>query len=125
MGGIFGIWNLNENPIDLPVVHRATNLLHHRGPDDEGYLLGDTQEGYITTTMGCHRSSLIANERSTVLQDLALKPKEYLLTTVHRPYNTENPENLRDTLTAFVETGERIVFPVHLIKPQLRRMGWT
>jgi asparagine synthase (glutamine-hydrolysing) len=42
MCGIFGIWNLDQQPIDLAGLHRATNAIRHRGPDDEGYLLVDT-----------------------------------------------------------------------------------
>jgi len=60
----------------------------------------------------------IARQRSTILQDLGLEPKGYLVATVHRPYNTDVPENLRNILTAFLEIGEPIVFPVH---PRTRR----
>jgi UDP-N-acetylglucosamine 2-epimerase len=55
----------------------------------------------------------IAAKRSTILEDLGLKPKEYLLATVHRPYNTDEPESLRRLLAAFREVGEPVVFPVH------------
>ncbi|HEX6717749.1 MAG TPA: asparagine synthase (glutamine-hydrolyzing) [Pyrinomonadaceae bacterium] len=39
MCGIFGIWNLDGEPVDLTGLHQATNAIRHRGPDDEGYLL--------------------------------------------------------------------------------------
>ena len=55
----------------------------------------------------------VAHQRSAILQTLELKQKGYLLATLHRPYNTDIPENLRDILTAFLEIGEPIVFPVH------------
>jgi UDP-N-acetylglucosamine 2-epimerase len=55
----------------------------------------------------------IARQRSTILQDLGLQPNSYLLATVHRQVNTDNPENLRDILTAFAEIEEPIIFPVH------------
>ena len=57
--------------------------------------------------------SEIADRRSTILQDLGLRSKGYLLATVHRPYNTDIPENLRNILTAFLEIGEPIIFPIH------------
>ncbi|MCK4791226.1 MAG: UDP-N-acetylglucosamine 2-epimerase [Desulfobacteraceae bacterium] len=57
--------------------------------------------------------SEIARQRSTILQDLGLKSKGYLLATVHRPYNTDVPENLHNILTAFFEIGEPIIFPIH------------
>lgn len=55
----------------------------------------------------------IARQKSTILHDLRLEPKEYLLATVHRPYNTDIPENLHSILTAFSEIDEPIIFPVH------------
>jgi UDP-N-acetylglucosamine 2-epimerase len=55
----------------------------------------------------------IARKRSTILEDFDLKPKSYLLTTIHRPYNTDIPGNLRKIFQALAEIGEPIVFPVH------------
>lgn len=55
----------------------------------------------------------LAEERSTILNDLGLIPKSYLLATVHRPYNTDDPERLRSILEALVEIGEPVIFPVH------------
>jgi asparagine synthase (glutamine-hydrolysing) len=43
MCGIFGIWNLDQQPVDVTGLHRATAAIRHRGPDDEGYLLVDTR----------------------------------------------------------------------------------
>ena len=55
----------------------------------------------------------VARKRSSILNDLKLKPKAYLLTTIHRPYNTDIPENLRGIFQAFAEIGKVIVFPAH------------
>ena len=55
----------------------------------------------------------IARQRSTILQDLGLQPKGYLLATVHRQANTDIPGNLRNILAAFAEIEEPIIFPVH------------
>ncbi len=55
----------------------------------------------------------IAKRGSTILADLGLEPKKYLLATVHRPYNTDNPENLKSILRALADTDETVVFPVH------------
>lgn len=54
-----------------------------------------------------------ARQCSTILQDLGLQPKGYLLATVHRQSNTDNPENLRSILAAFAEIEEPVIFPVH------------
>jgi len=55
----------------------------------------------------------IAQNRSTILANLQLEPNEYLLATIHRPYNTDVPERLKDILAAFVDVDMPIVFPVH------------
>lgn len=39
MCGIFGIYNLDGQPVNLTDVECATNLMKHRGPNDEGYAL--------------------------------------------------------------------------------------
>jgi UDP-N-acetylglucosamine 2-epimerase len=55
----------------------------------------------------------IARRGSTILSELKLEPKSYLLATLHRPYNTDVPENLLNILSAFQEIGEPIIFPIH------------
>ena len=57
--------------------------------------------------------SEIARQRRTILHQLNVEPKKYLLATVHRPYNTDVPDNIFSILTAFQEIGETIIFPVH------------
>ena len=44
MCGIYGCWNVTGVPVALEQIQHATTLLRHRGPDDEGYLLGDTRQ---------------------------------------------------------------------------------
>ena len=61
MCGIFGIWSLNGEPVDLSALHGATSAIRHRGPDDEGYLLVDTRAGRAVSCAGLdtdHRLSL-------------------------------------------------------------------
>ncbi|WP_304511566.1 non-hydrolyzing UDP-N-acetylglucosamine 2-epimerase [Desulfobacula sp.] len=70
-------------------------------------LVGDTMYDAVL------QFSEIAQRRSTILEDLGIKSKEYLLATVHRPYNTDIPENLKSILSAFLEINEPIIFPVH------------
>lgn len=45
MCGILGIWHRNDRAVDLRAMERALDMLRHRGPDDEGYLLAATQPG--------------------------------------------------------------------------------
>ncbi|HYP39549.1 MAG TPA: asparagine synthase (glutamine-hydrolyzing) [Chloroflexia bacterium] len=54
MCGILGIWHIDGRPLDLATVRRATTVLRHRGPDDEGYLLVDTASGRTVLCGGAH-----------------------------------------------------------------------
>ena len=55
----------------------------------------------------------IAEKKSTILEDLGLKHKQYLVATIHRPSNTDDRESLQSIVDAFCEIDETIVFPVH------------
>ncbi len=52
MCGIFGIWNLDRQAVDVSKLQLATTAIRHRGPDDEGYLLVDTQTPRRTRSCG-------------------------------------------------------------------------
>jgi asparagine synthase (glutamine-hydrolysing) len=52
MCGIFGLWHRDGKPVDLVALRRATTVLRHRGPDDEGYLLADTRSGRVVLCGG-------------------------------------------------------------------------
>ncbi len=51
--------------------------------------------------------------KRNILSELRLASKEYLLLTIHRQENTDNPENLKSILAALETCREKIVFPVH------------
>ena len=53
MCGIFGVYQIDGTPIEPAQVQQATTTLRHRGPDDEGYLLIDTQHDQLTLCGGC------------------------------------------------------------------------
>ena len=55
----------------------------------------------------------IAQTESTILSRVGLHPGYYLLATVHRAYNTDDPANLQHLVSAFNAIREPIVFPVH------------
>jgi UDP-GlcNAc3NAcA epimerase len=46
-------------------------------------------------------------------------PEKYLLATIHRAENTDNPENLRNIFRAFSRLGQEIVLPIH---PRTRKI---
>ncbi len=85
----------------------AVDNLAKEGIKQGVHLVGDTMYDAIL------QFGEIARQRSTILRDLGLQQKGYLLATVHRQSNTDNPENLRNILAAFAEIEEPIIFPVH------------
>ena len=44
MCGIYGVWNVEKRPLDLGTLLKSVNSIRHRGPDDEGFLLIDTEK---------------------------------------------------------------------------------
>lgn len=85
----------------------AVTLLASEGITRGVELVGDTMYDAVL------RFASLAKKQSTVLQDLGVTPRAYLLATVHRPYNTDAPSILRQIVRAFGEIEECIVFPVH------------
>jgi UDP-N-acetylglucosamine 2-epimerase (non-hydrolysing) len=59
-------------------------------------------------------------ERLPIRVDLGLRRKEYVLVTLHRPANVDNPETLQEIAAALGDVSQRcpVVFPVH---PRTRR----
>ena len=69
--------------------------------------------------------SEIARARSNILERLQLLANEYYLATIHRPYNTDNPENLSEILKAFVQLDKLVIFPMHpRTKVKIEGIGW-
>jgi UDP-GlcNAc3NAcA epimerase len=55
----------------------------------------------------------VARQRSTVLTDLGLTAKTYALATLHRPYNTDDPDRLREVLAALDALEMPVILPLH------------
>jgi UDP-N-acetylglucosamine 2-epimerase len=63
-------------------------------------------------------------KKSDILEKLGLKKKGYIVATVHRASNTDIKENLENIVSAFLESGEKIVFPVHpRVEKYLKQYG--
>jgi UDP-N-acetylglucosamine 2-epimerase (non-hydrolysing) len=96
----------------------ALNNLTQEGMTQGVHLVGDVMYDAVL------EFTEVANQRSTILTDLNLNPKEYLLATVHRVSNTECEENLRNIVIALTEIDERVIFPVHpRTRSYLRKFG--
>ena len=61
------------------------------------------------------RTALKSLHRSTALEDLGLRPGGYALLTLHRDFNVDSEERLRQALDAVERVQRRlpVVFPVH------------
>ena len=49
-------------------------------------------------------------------------PEEYILATIHRAENTDNPENLKNIFLAFSRLNQKVVLPIH---PRTRKILQT
>ena len=85
----------------------AVDNLMHEGITSGVHLVGDTMYDAVL------QFSTIAAHHSNIMDRLHLTPKGYLLATIHRAYNTDNPSILTSILKAFQIVGDTIVFPIH------------
>lgn len=65
----------------------------------------------------------LAAEPSGILNELDISPNSYLLATMHRSENTDDPGRLGQILQAFNAVDETLVFPVHPRTRKLIREG--
>ena len=52
MCGIGGIFNLNHKPVDVDKLNRMAKIIRHRGPDDEGFLLINSDRKVVRHCFG-------------------------------------------------------------------------
>lgn len=55
------------------------------------------------------------SDKSGILNDLKLTPNNYVLVTMHRPSNVDNPERLKELINLLndISAKRKLVFPVH------------
>lgn len=84
------------------------NLRHSGVSDDRIYFVGNTMIDTLLRQMPKFR-------KPDFWDDLGLKEKEYLVMTLHRPANVDDPEQLKKLINILEnETGSfPVVFPVH------------
>ena len=87
----------------------AVGHLEHEGLADRTVLSGD-----VMYDNALHFAPL-AEERSDILRRLDLRPGEFVLSTVHRPVNTDSPVRLAAIFDALMTIAEekRVVLPLH------------
>ena len=88
----------------------AVNNLKHEGIDDEKvYIVGD-----VMYDAALHFGN-IANGKSSIVNDLQLEGKSYVLCTVHRQENTNDLNRLKSIVKALIRINHeiRVVIPLH------------
>lgn len=85
------------------------NLKQEGISEDKIYQIGDVM--YDAALFYAEKAA----QRSSILQQLNLAEKGYILATVHRASNTDNPELLTALFDAFVQVAQQIpvVLPLH------------
>ncbi len=82
------------------------NLLREGHPPEQIHFVGNT----MIDTLLRHKAAAIV---STILEERSLEPNGYVLATLHRPANVDDPERLWAILLALAEAPLPVVFPVH------------
>lgn len=100
---------LTDHCSDLLFCPTQTSIdnLKKEGIDNGVHLVGDTMYDAVLLF------SKIAKNKSTILDELNIKSKQYLLATIRRPYNVDDPVILRNILTAFIDVDVKIILPIH------------
>ncbi len=91
-----------------PTQTAVENLQH------EGLSLKTRLSGDVMYDNSLYYASL-ATEKNNVLDRLGLIPGEYVLATVHRDFNTDNPDRLNSIMQALSEIARnaRVILPLH------------
>jgi len=85
--------------------------LTKEGLTDKSYLTGDIMVDSIS----------LASEKSNFKEN---NSKDFILVTLHRPYNVDDPSKLQNIINKLESLGKEIVFPVHpRTKKLIREFG--
>ena len=85
----------------------AVRNLEREGAAGEVHLVGDVMADVSLAFRD------IAEERSSVLEDLGVEPGAYLAATAHRAGNVDRPERLEKLVELLAAMPRPVVFPVH------------
>lgn len=85
----------------------AIDNLKSEGLEKKAFLTGDIMVDSITGNIEK------AKKYSKIIDELNLKPNDYYLLTLHRPYNVDDPNKLALLLRKLSKIQAQFVFPVH------------
>lgn len=84
----------------------AVDNLSKEGQTDGVYNVGDVMfDSFLY--------NLSRIDTNAIMQKYNLTSKNYILTTVHRPQNTDNPAILKELFSTLESLNELIIFPIH------------
>lgn len=85
----------------------AVENLKNEGLASISYLTGDIMVDSLQENLSK------ALKESRILEDLKIKSNDYILLTLHRPYNVDDPGRLSEIMRLLSKLKTKIVFPVH------------
>ena len=98
---------------------RAAANLAREGIRDGVHIVGDVMLDAL------EQARPRADRESRIVQQLALCPRRYVLATIHRAHNVDDPHRLARIVSALERLDEPIVFPVHpRTQRALTASGW-
>jgi UDP-GlcNAc3NAcA epimerase len=97
-----------SNLLFCPTQTAITNL------ENEGVFTGLYNVGDVMIDVAMHYQD-IAKEKSTILSELGLQSKEFVLATCHRAENTDDPKRLEAIFNALAKISKElpVVLPLH------------
>lgn len=103
-----------------PTEHAVANLLNDGVPADKIALTGNT---IVEATLAMLPGAAAARQ---IAAGLGAEPGRYVLATIHRPENTDDPDRLRSILDELGKLGLPVLLPLHpRTKAAARRHGLT
>jgi UDP-N-acetylglucosamine 2-epimerase len=103
-GGIGGATRTSDLQ---PPTSSTIATLHHANTTSRIYRTGDIMYDALL------EHAPIAAARSPIIEQLALRPGEYALATVHRAANTDDPARLERVFDALAALDEPVIVPLH------------
>ncbi|ODS41285.1 MAG: UDP-N-acetylglucosamine 2-epimerase [Candidatus Altiarchaeales archaeon WOR_SM1_79] len=68
---------------------------------------------YDITVDACLENYRIAKEKSKILEELDINPRDYVVVTAHRQENVDKKENLEKIVDSLLSLNKEVIFPVH------------
>ena len=90
----------------VPTVSAEKNL-KHEGVTKGFYYVGDVMFDAVLNF------KVLAEAKSSILEELGIAKNEYILTTIHRAENTNDINRLKNIIEALNESNKVVVLPLH------------